>query len=563
MRRFAWLVLLVLLPAGAFAQTTRRYIVVTRQPAGEAIRGLRTDDWQPRAGTALREFRYINAFAADLTDDEVAALKSSRQVRWIEPVLERHLLADSVAPGQQTTPYGVDMVHAKDVWPVTKGQGIDGLTRIHVVVIDTGIRYTEPDLKGAYKGGHNFIDGSDNPYDDNGHGTHVAGTIAAADDGAGVVGVAPQVDLYGLKVLDQCGNGSNEDVMRAVEWVISKKAQIGGNWILNLSLGSDTQSDAEKVEFQKAADNGILTFAAAGNGYDVNPVDGLSYPGGYPSVVSVGAIDATETVATFSQRGADLKVVAPGVGVLSTFVAAEVATTDGHQFAGTTPIVVDAKGKPLPGVCLPPPNVAGPYVFCGYGGSAADFPGSVKGRIALIQRGPLPTSSSIPFTKKLLNAQTAGAIGVILFDHTDEPLLVPALGNYTTASTVPNFLPTVFISLSDGTALKNAVNPVDVTLNYGFETYALLNGTSMATPHAAGVAALVWSVAPSATPGSVANAMETTATDLGAAGFDTVYGNGLVNAINAAKQLNPAAFGSGVTPTPTPVTGRRPGRRGH
>jgi serine protease len=549
MKRSALFVLFVLLPLGAFAQNAGRYIVVTRQPAREALGALRNDSWEPHAATAVREFRYINAFAADLTDQDLATLKASPNVRWVEPVVERHMLADSVTAGQQTTPYGVSMVHAPDVWPVTKGKAVDGRTAINIAEIDTGIRFTDPELKNAYKGGHNFIDGSSNPFDDNGHGTHVAGILAAADDGAGVVGVAPEVSLYALKVLDQCGSGSTEDVMAAVEWVITQKAATGGDWIMSLSLGSDTPSDAEKAEFQKAADNGILTFAAAGNNYDpTNPVDGLSYPAGYPSVVSVGAIDSTETVASFSQRGTDLKVVAPGVSVLSTFVSEDVATNAGDTYGV---MEMDAQKSNGDSWCFTRPNITSTYVFCGIG-NPSDFPSSVSGKIALIQRGTLT------FAQKAKNAKAAGAIAVIVYNNVPGAF-AGTLGTLTSASDVPY---TVSMSDVDGAALKANPNAT-VTFSFGLEGYALLDGTSMATPHASAVAALAWAVAPNASATSVANAIESTATDLGTAGFDTTYGNGLVNALAAAKQLNPSAFGSPVQPPPVPVTGRIPGRRGH
>ena len=249
--------------------------------------------------------------------------------------------------------------------------------------------------------------------------------------------------------------------------------------------------------------------------------------------------------------------------VLSTFVAADVATNDGRTFAGTTPVIVtDDAGDLLNNFCLPSPNVTtAPFVFCGFGGSASDFPASVSGKIALIQRGPAAPATGVKFVDKILNAKNAGATGVILFDHTAEGLLTPALGNYSTPSSVPNFPPTVFISLADGNALK-ASPGATVSLGFGFETWALESGTSMSTPHAAAVAALVWAAAPTATANDVTNAIENTATDLGDAGFDNTYGHGLVNAFEAAKQLNPAAFGSGGTPEPPTPTGRAPGRRG-
>jgi len=295
MKRLALFALMLALPAAVFG-STQRYIVVTHHPYREAVRSLPREDFDPaeRAEMRVREFSVINGFAADLTDEQASRLVQSGEVDNIEPVLERHVLADSVTSGQQTTPYGVSMVNAPAVWPVTKGAAINGTGPIHVAVIDTGIDYNSSELHAAYKGGHNFITGSDDPLDDFGHGSHVSGIIAAADDNQGVVGVAPAVDIYALKVLDQCGSGSNENVIHAIDWIIQKKADIGGNWVANLSLGSSDSSLVEQTAFQRGSDAGIIFFAASGNSYDTNPVDGLSFPAGYPSVVSVGAIDSTQ-----------------------------------------------------------------------------------------------------------------------------------------------------------------------------------------------------------------------------------------------------------------------------
>ena len=565
MKRAALIVFLFVFPSAIFAATTQHYIVVTAHPFKDAVQRMPREDFDPSARLAshMREFHNINGFEAELTDDQVQRMIASGEVEDIEPVVERHALDDTITPGQQTTPWGIGAVHAQDVWPVTKGAALNGTGPIHVAIIDTGIDYNAPELKAVYKGGKNEITGSNDPLDDFGHGTHVAGIIAAADDRQGVVGVAPGVDIYSFKVLDQCGSGSSANVIHAIDDIIALKNQIGGNWVVNLSLGSDTPSNAEQAEFTKGIQAGIIFCAASGNGYDTNPVDGLSYPAGYPGVMSVGAIDDTETVATFSQRGAGLSVVAPGVSVLSTIIAASVSTNDGSTFVATTPTIAkNTNLDPLDGYCLPKPNATGKVVFCGFGGSASDFPASVKGNIALVQRGPNtddPTQQ-VTFKTKLLNAQNAGAAGIIVFDHTDEALLSPAIGTYATPSAVPNFIPFVFISMADGNALKAKSNAT-ATLGFGFEGWAIESGTSMATPHATGVVALTWAASVNSSATDVQNAVMNNATDLGDAGVDTVYGHGLVNALAAAKALNPAAFGSAATPPPR--TGRAPGRRGH
>lgn len=564
MKRVALIAFLFVFPAAAFAASTTHYIVITSHPFNEAMQRIPREDFDPSARVAarVRAFHVINGFDAELTDAQAKALIASGEVEDIELVVERHALDDAIIPGQQVTPWGIGAVHAQDVWPVTKGAVLNGTGPIHVAIIDTGIDYNAPELKAVFKGGKNEITGTNDPLDDFGHGTHVAGIVAAADDRQGVVGVAPAVDIYSFKVLDQCGSGSSANVIHAIDDIMALKNQIGGNWVVNLSLGSDTPSTQEQTAFENGIAAGIIFCAAAGNSYDTNPVDGLSFPAGYPGVMSVGAVDNTLTVAAFSQRGAGLSVVAPGVSVLSTIIASSVKTNNGSTFAASTPeIVKDSTGTPLDNYCLPPPNVSGNFVFCGFGGSATDFPSSVKGKIALISRGSSdPTNNPITFKTKAQNAQTAGAIGVIVFDNQAEGLITPIFGNYLTAAAVPTFLPFAFISQQDGQALQANPN-VSVTLGFGFEGWAIESGTSMATPHATGVVALAWAASVNSSASDVQNAVMNNATDLGAPGLDTVYGHGLVNALAAAKALNPAAFGAPATPPPQ--TGRAPGRRGH
>src|SRR4051794_5880181 len=332
MKRAAFAALLFIAPLTAFASVPTQAVIVMMKPPGRAAAKAAVT-FDPRVSADerdLRELPAINGFAANLTDADIAALKATGNVATIEPDLERHAFADSVTPGQQTTPYGINDVSAPPVWPVTRGKSLANGPAIHVAIIDTGIDYNHSELSGVFKGGFNFVARTGDPLDDNGHGTHVAGIIAAANNDSGVVGVASDVDVYSLKVLDTCGSGKTSDIMQAVQWVIDKKKEIGGNWIINLSLGSDTPSNSEQTQFQAAADAGVLVFAASGNGYEGG--DGLSYPAGYPTVVSVGAVDTTNKVAKFSQRGADLKLVAPGEDVLSTFASAMVGAADGRKF---------------------------------------------------------------------------------------------------------------------------------------------------------------------------------------------------------------------------------------
>jgi serine protease len=568
MKRAALAALLLIAPLTAFASAPTQAVIVMTKPSSHFAAKSFSQMFDPNISADERDLRDlpgINGFAAYLTDAEISALKASGTIVSIEPDLERHAFAnDAITPGQQTTPYGINSVNAPAVWPVTRGKSLANGPAIHVAIIDTGLDYNNPELAGAFKGGFNFVGNNGDPLDDNGHGTHVAGIIAAANNAAGVVGVAPDVDLYSLKVLDTCGSGRTSNILSAVQWVIAKKKEIGGNWIINLSLGSDSPEEAERVQFQTAADAGILVFAASGNSYNTDPVDGLAYPAAYSTVMSVGAVDSTNSVTTFSQRGADLKVVAPGLNNLSTIVSPQVGTNDGRKFAAARADYKDSTtSADLTFSACPPAttNISGTFVFCGFGGTAADFPAAVKGKIALVSRG-----NSVPFFDKAQNAYKAGAIGVVVFDNAPpDPASPVNPGFFTTAKSaamIPASAPFLMISQADGQALQSTPNAT-ITMSSGFEKFELLSGTSMACPHAVGTAALVWAASPNSTANNVATALEQTAKDLGAPGKDTVYGYGLVNAYDAAKMLNPAAFSSGVTPATGPVTGRMAGRRGH
>ena len=574
--------LLLMFPAAMFAAgTTQRVLVATRRPAPEALQRMRGDNFDP--GERLRgTFTSVNGFVADLDQSEIATLRQSPDVLYIEPDPERHAFssanvlqprpAATTTPLPQIVPYGISLVDAPSAWVAGRG------ANINVVVIDTGIDYHHPELAGIFAGGMNELTGTTDPLDDNGHGTHVAGTIAAADNAIGVVGVAPQVRLWAVKVLDSNGSGSGSNVVQALDWIMQKKTEQGGNWIASLSLGSCFPSSLERSAFANATAAGILVFAAAGNhdptrpdlcttSSDTSNSYAVSYPAAYPGVNAVAAVDSTSTAANFSNFGPQVTISAPGVDVLSTFPVG----------TGTLSLVTPTGANSIlapPVLGSPAKDVSGAYVFCGLG-NPGDFPSSVAGKIALIKRGDLT------FHDKAKNAKAAGATAVVIFnkdtseiawtligrvDSTGKPNAT-VCGNPATASQChddPADLAfdwplTVGISLADGQALVDqpkASLSVDYRAN---DDYEVLSGTSMATPHAAGVAALVWSLAPGATADAVRQAIISTAHDLGDPGVDNVYGNGLIDAAAAGKALNPSAF----NPQPTKPAGRIPGRRGH
>jgi subtilisin family serine protease len=217
-------------------------------------------------------------------------------------------------------PWGVNRVHAPAAWDVTQGQGVK------VAVIDTGIDLHQQDLYGQVDGGYSAIMQDEKPadyQDDNGHGTHVSGIIAARQDGEGVVGVAPKARLYAVKVLGADGSGNLSDVIDGIIWATNHGMQVA-----NMSLGAPIDSPAMHEAIQYAAGMGMVVVAAAGNSGGA-----VGYPGAYPEVITVAASDSQDRVAPFSSRGPAVDFIAPGVDIVSDRLGGGVVSYSGTSMA--------------------------------------------------------------------------------------------------------------------------------------------------------------------------------------------------------------------------------------
>ena len=513
----------------------RRYLVGTEGASWTIEHPFR----EPRG---VRTFRHVRGFAVEMTEAEAADLGRQRGIRFVELDPVRHILEGPRTPaarrpfpaegGTQQTPYGVGQTNASMVWPVTRGAGVK------VAVIDTGIDTRHPDLVDAYAGGWDFVNDDADPQDDNGHGTHVCGTIAATDNTSGVVGVAPEVELFAVKILDAEGSGSGGDLIAAVDWAIDN-----GMNVINMSLGGPSSSILEREAFERASAAGIVSVAASGN----NHPDRLfvDFPAAYFAVIAVGAIDETESITSFSQRGPEMGLVAAGLEVLSTVFLGEAYLVESSAFDTIIAFPMEYSTEPA--------SVSGTIVDCGRGG-IAEFPSGVAGNIALIERGDRT------FREKSDNAKSAGAKAAIIFNNeagiffgtlcAAEPCIPP--------NTPTNPILTVSAAMEDGEILLGrSGEPVTIELGSASD-YGLNNGTSMATPHVAGVAALLKALDPTASVDAIRNAMQTTARDLGQTGFDTIYGYGLADAYAAGVFLAPWRFDP-PEPGPRRRGVRRPG----
>ncbi|ELY61308.1 subtilisin-like serine protease [Natronococcus amylolyticus DSM 10524] len=272
------------------------------------------------------------AVSGRFSENAVEVLENNPNVRYVEPNGLMWAL-------EQETPYGIEQVDAD--LAIDEGETGDGVS---VAVIDTGIDAQHETLEanlgegyatedaacttdcggGPFGGGNDIDDCLEEWDDDNDHGTHCAGTAGAADDGTGVLGVAPDATLHAVKVLQCDGGGTLDDIAAGIQWSADQ-----GHDVQNMSLGSDTDSDVVRDAVQYADERGVVMVAAAGN--DGPCTDCVGYPAAYDEVIAVSATDEDDDLADFSSTGPEVDIAAPGVDVLST-----IPRDDYDEFSGTS-----------------------------------------------------------------------------------------------------------------------------------------------------------------------------------------------------------------------------------
>ncbi|MDO8473254.1 MAG: S8 family peptidase [Dehalococcoidia bacterium] len=311
------------LPDAAAADGTRMIVIFRAEVTDQAEKDLAV---ARMGGAKIRDLPLINGAVVMMPAASMLAFNQDPDVLEARPDQVARIAAgpaDVVALTQQT-PWGVTDSKANLVWDKNgDGQvdtGADAGSGVKVAIIDTGIDLAHPDLSANIAGGYNVITaGATPPQDDNGHGTHVAGIIAASDNTLGVIGVAPQASLYAVKVLDRTGSGYYSDIVTGLQWAVTNHMQV-----VNMSLGGSMDDPALHAAVIAANNAGIVIVAAAGNsGPTPNSV---GYPGAYPEVIAVSAVDSTNTVAYFSSNGPQVQLAAPGVAVLSTYWSAGTST---------------------------------------------------------------------------------------------------------------------------------------------------------------------------------------------------------------------------------------------
>jgi subtilisin family serine protease len=281
-------------------------------------------------GQVHTTFHLIPAVVATLPQPAIDALSKNPNVKYIQPDTYRVYIdpvqgAGDPQPLEQTLPWGVDRIDAELAWVTSTGAGVK------VGIVDTGIDMDHPDLQANIKGGFNTIaprrgyKDPNNFDDDNGHGSHCAGIVAAIDNDIGVIGVAPEAWLYGVKVLNRGGGGMTSDCIEGIQWCVDN-----GMDVISMSWGSTSYDQGIKDACDAAWAAGCVLVGAAGNGGDLEPD---LYPAAYSSVIAVAATDSSDNIASFSNYGDEIEVAAPGVSIYSCYKNGEYATMNGTSMS--------------------------------------------------------------------------------------------------------------------------------------------------------------------------------------------------------------------------------------
>ena len=317
----------VLVSGGQSDETVR--VIVTFK--GEVDEKLITG----KGGPIDHKYKIIPAIATELTEKDIAALEKSDKVESVEKDVKVSISKKPESPpgkGKGKTPpqpeeeiqWGIEYIKADEAWDTSTGSGVK------VGVIDTGIDKDHLDLRDNIVDGINYVKKgkgklkTDNWNDGDGHGTYVAGIIAAVDNDIGVVGVAPEVDLYIVKALDDDGYGYVSDVVAGIDWCVDKGVQV-----ISMSLGGEAGTTAIESACANAYSLGVVLVAAAGNDgpkFDSEYTpgdDSIDFPARYPTVIAVGGMINTPNYPDDrmwrSSVGPSLELMAPASFILSTW----------------------------------------------------------------------------------------------------------------------------------------------------------------------------------------------------------------------------------------------------
>ncbi|PEN92653.1 alkaline serine protease [Bacillus cereus] len=258
-------------------------------------------------------------FDKGTVQEKMKAYKNNPDVEYVEPNYYFHALwtpNDSSFKQQ----YGLVRIQAPQAWDTQRSDA-----SVKIAIVDTGVQGSHPDLTSKVIYGHDYVDNDNISDDGNGHGTHCAGIAAAlTNNKIGIAGVAPQASIYAVRVLNNQGSGTLDNVAKGI-----KEAADSGAKVISLSLGAPNGGTALEQAIQYAWNKGVVIVAAAGNAGNTAP----NYPAYYTNVISVASTDSNDKKSTFSTYGTWVDVAAPGSNIYSTYKDNSYQTLSGTSMA--------------------------------------------------------------------------------------------------------------------------------------------------------------------------------------------------------------------------------------
>ncbi|MCY9089783.1 S8 family peptidase [Bacillus mojavensis] len=272
-----------------------------------------------------QQYKHLPAVAVKADQKTVKEFKQDPDILYVENNVtftaadntDLKILSEDADTSDNFEQWNLEPIQVKQAWK----EGLTG-KNVKIAVIDSGIS-PHDDL--SISGGYSAVSYTSSYKDDNGHGTHVAGIIGAKHNGYGIDGVAPEAQIYAVKALDQNGSGDLQGLLKGIDWSIAN-----GMDIVNMSLGTSSDSQILHDAMDKAYEKGVLLVAASGNDGNGKPVN---YPAAYSSVVAVSATDQHNQLASFSTTGNEVEFSAPGTDITSTYLHQYYATGSGTSQA--------------------------------------------------------------------------------------------------------------------------------------------------------------------------------------------------------------------------------------
>ncbi|MGX4767902.1 S8 family serine peptidase [Bacillus mojavensis] len=272
-----------------------------------------------------QQYKHLPAVAVKADQKTVKEFKQDPDILYVENNVtftaadntDLKILSEDADTSDNFEQWNLEPIQVKQAWK----EGLTG-KNVKIAVIDSGIS-PHDDL--SISGGYSAVSYTSSYKDDNGHGTHIAGIIGAKHNGYGIDGVAPEAQIYAVKALDQNGSGDLQGLLKGIDWSIAN-----GMDIINMSLGTSSDSQILHDAMDKAYEKGVLLVAASGNDGNGKPVN---YPAAYSSVVAVSATDQHNQLASFSTTGNEVEFSAPGTDITSTYLHQYYATGSGTSQA--------------------------------------------------------------------------------------------------------------------------------------------------------------------------------------------------------------------------------------